>query len=260
MTRAPRNRIALELREEAVAAIRQHAAARDTRPTLATSLVGHPCDRRIAHHLHGTPPANAPDPLAGFLRAGAHRALGAAVDAYDGADEEGAFLAPYADNPRYATGKIPAVREWLSAPAGIYDLYEDTVFAFKQVGAHTMSRLRNRGPSVAYRTQAHIRARGWADAGYEPHHVAIIFVPWESSPQHHIRCSLDYIWTWSEAYDPAVPEATLERAERIRADLSEMDMNAMPELWEAIPTTPGECRACPFYSPLAAPGAGCPGE
>ena len=273
MMATDRNTIAADLRSEVVNAIRftaQHTG-RSAQAAIGPSEIGNPCDRRIAYQVSGIQPITNPgDPLAAFLGTGGHAMLEDVFKTYQGQELPvgttpgqplpADLIAPYADNPRYLTETPVHPTSWLSGTCDLYDAYEDTVIDFKWVGAWSMNKYRKHGPSTTYRTQGHTYGLGWEKAGRTPKNVAIVFLPRETSIKNNVRCSLDYIWVWSEPYDRSIAERAITRVEGIRETVTELDVANLPELWEVFPATTGSCKLCPFHNPLAADlGQGCPG-
>lgn len=261
-----RNPIAEELRRDVVNAIRYTAeqTGRSAQAAMGPSEIGDPCDRKLAYRYAGQPVINWGDPLAAFLGTGGHAQLESALTTWEGQEAEAAriggdLLAPYRDNPRYLLETRVHPAPGLSGTCDLYDLYGDVVGDHKWVGAYSLNKYRKRGPSTTYRKQAHLYGLGWENAGYDPKHVAIIFYPRETNAQYNVRCSLDYVFVWSEPYDRTIAEEALERADRIRTDVAELG-DAIDDMWEIFPTTTGACQLCPFYNPLAADlRDGCPG-
>lgn len=273
MTASQTAGVAGQIRTDITDAIRyvaQHTG-RSAQPGLGPSEIGHPCDRRIAYQSEATVPVTNPgDPLPSVLGTGGHLQMQHTMDTYEGQTPPAPgtytpatvpeLVAPYRDNPRYLTEHRVHAAPWLSGTTDLYDLWLDAVIDFKWISPAKLARMRRYGPPPKYRVQGHTYGLGWSRAGYTPKHIAVAHLPTATNLRYNVRCSLDYVWVWEEAYDPAIAETAIARVERIASEAAELDLGALPELWEVFDTDTSDCDQCPFYNPHTTHlGQGCPG-
>lgn len=155
----------------------------------------------------------------------------------------------YLTEAKVMVGTIGGVEIWGSTD--LVDLQVGMTVDWKVVGAGTL-RTARRGPSTVYRTQAHLYAKGWNDAGHRVDHVAIAYLPRNA-------VSLDDAIWWTEPYQPDIAVAALERANRIAANLAALatlGQQAVDTWISSLPRDP-ECHDCARYADgvgLTAPG------
>lgn len=218
--------------------------SRQTR--IGPSEVGEPCERKLTYKMYDWPAANADqDPIASVLGTGFHGWM------------EEAFAARNADG-RYKIEERVTVRQGytehstLDGSSDLYDRVTGTVYDWKLTGTSSLDSYRRKGPGVQYRTQAHLYGLGQENAGEYPKRVAIVFV----ARYHELR-----VHVWTELYDRQIALDALDRLDRIRQRLYDLDPEAHPERWSQIPTSEdAKCRFCPWLKPGSTDLAvGCPG-
>jgi hypothetical protein len=117
-----------------------------------------------------------------------------------------------------------------------------------------MRKYRTDGPGEQYREQCHLYGLGFANLGYEPLHVAIVFIPRAGR--------LDGVYVWSEPWSRERAEACINRHATLVALLGALraDEHPGPALAQ-IPMTPNNCGWCEWaLAGSADPAAGCPGD
>ncbi|MFF3324922.1 hypothetical protein [Streptomyces sp. NPDC002889] len=221
-------------------------APRSQQKRIGPSEVGDPCERKLTYKMYDWPTVtDGGDPIASILGTGFHSWM---EEAFTGRNTAG----------RYKIEERVTVREGAtddSTLAGSSDLYDrgtGTVFDWKLVGTSTLDNYRRKGPGDQYRKQAHLYGLGQENAGETPQRVAIVFV----ARYHELR-----VHVWTEPYDRQVALDALERLDRIRQQLIDLDPEAHPERWSQIPTSEeAKCRFCPWFKPGSTDlSVGCPG-
>lgn len=176
---------------------------RSAQTTLGPSEIGTPCDRRLAMALLGIPPVNpGGDGWAAFVGTCTHVGM---AEIYTFAD---------AGTGRYAV-ELPVFLGVPTVPRGTTDLLDrrdGTVVDWKVMGAYSLKKFKNEGPSETYRTQAHVYGLGAERSGEKIRNVAVVGLPRAGS-------SLDEMYVWTEKYDRKFAEAALARVERIANDV-----------------------------------------
>lgn len=221
---------------------------RSAQTTLGPSEIGTPCDRRLAMSLMGIPAVNpGGDGWAAFVGTCTHVGM---AEVYTFAD---------AGTGRYAV-ELPVFLGVPTVPRGTTDLLDrrdGTVKDWKVMGAYSLKKFKEQGPTITYRTQAHVYGLGAERAGEKVRNVAIVGLP-------RAGRSLDEMHVWTEKFDRKFAQAALDRVERIAnrigtlyggAEHSRMDAAAEFETADQY-----ECRYCPhFLKGDKAMEKGCPG-
>lgn len=219
---------------------------RSLQTRIGPSEVGDPCERKLTYKMYDWPPAaKDSDPIASVLGTGFHAWM------------EEAFTARNTDG-RYKIEERVTVRpgftehSTLEGSSDLYDRVTGTVFDWKLTGTSSLDSYRRKGPGAQYRTQAHLYGLGQENAGEHPKRVAIVFV----ARYHELR-----VHVWTEAYQRQVALDALDRLDRIRQRIYDLDPEAHPERWSQIPTSEdAKCRFCPWMKPGSTDlSVGCPG-
>ena len=208
---------------------------RSAQTTLGPSEIGTPCDRRLAMALLGVAPVNpGGDGWAAFVGTCTHVGM---AEIYTFAD---------AGTGRYAV-ELPVFLGTPTVPRGTTDLLDrrdGTVIDWKIMGAYSLKKFKEQGPSATYRTQAHVYGLGAERGGEKVRNVAVVGLP-------RAGRSLDEMHIWTEKYDRKFAEAALKRVEDIanrtwtlgRSPQSDMvNMSVAREF-----DTADDCRYCPFH-------------
>lgn len=226
-----------------------HPRSQQTR--IGPSEMGHPCPRRLAHKMAGTPPVNTGD-------AGWRPTVGTAVhtwleDAFRAEnrrwrEETGVDVIRWLLEFRVEVGEVGG--EAIDGKCDIYDRVTATSNDWKIVGPDALKRYRRAGhPGEQYRAQGHLYGRGWAARGLPVDTVAITFLPSNGE--------LRDAYFWHEPYREDVALAAIARANSIAALVAA----AGPAAAAALPTADAFCRYCPFYLPAATElTEACPGH
>lgn len=213
---------------------------RSAQTTLGPSEIGTPCDRRLAMALLGVAPVNpGGDGWAAFVGTCTHAGM---AEIYTFAD---------AGTGRYAV-EMPVFLGVPTVPRGTTDLLDrrpGVVIDWKVMGKYSLDKFKKEGPSVTYRTQAHVYGLGAERAGEKVRNVAIVGLP-------RAGRSLDEMHIWTQPFDRKFAQAALGRVEKIANDIQAKkdDANAL------APDTPADimylakqfpagddCLYCPFH-------------
>lgn len=227
---------------------------RSAQVTLGPSEIGTPCDRRLAMALLGVVPVNpGGDGWAAFVGTCTHVGMG---EVYTFAD---------AGTGRYAV-EMPVFLGIPTVPRGTTDLLDrrnGTVIDWKVMGAYSLKKFKEEGPSRTYRVQAHSYGLGAERAGEKVKNVAIVGLPRAGS-------SLDEMHIWTEKYDRKFAQAALDRVENIANSIriAEANTGALgPDTNEDKVRiardfgTADDCRFCEFHlKGDKAMTRGCPGK
>jgi hypothetical protein len=220
----------------------RHAAAtspRSQQTRIGPSEMGHPCMRKLAYKALDHPKTNTnSDPLPSIIGLGTHAWFADAV--------------VRCGNGRYLSEATVTI----GSTPGTCDLLDTetrTVVDLKCPGPTAMKKYRTEGPSEQYRLQCHLYGLGFANAGYVPEHVAIVFVPRAGS--------LDSVHVWSEPWSRQAAEDCINRYASIVARLGELGADEDRSVLARVPMTPTNCSWCEWaLAGSTDPAAGCPGD
>lgn len=232
---APPETPATKLKGELIGLLREYSAnqPRSLQQAIGPSEVGHPCDRRIALQVFGSPQCNrhAGDPLPSLVGTSAHSMMEEVLRRYN-AEHGPRFLIEQRVYPAHGFG----------GTMDAYDAATNTVIDWKFPGQTKMTKVRrDEHPGVVYETQAHLYGLGAARMGLPVKHVAIAFLPRAGfTTGMHI---------WHAAYDEQVAQAALDRMWSLIALGADLAVDEHPERFGLFPTTPFMCEYCPFFRP-----------
>lgn len=171
---------------------------RTLQTAIGPSEIGVECDRALIHKLamHEEPPSV----HAWKARVGTFAHAGLQQDL----EVDNAKL----DHPRWLLENRVHVGDINSQPVygncDVFDTWTETVGDWKTVGPTRLRTYKANGPGQQYRVQAHLYGRGWQQAGWNPSHVMIVFLPRNGTlRERHV---------WSEPYDETVAVEALARA------------------------------------------------
>jgi hypothetical protein len=155
----------------------------------------------------------------------------------------------YLTEARVMVGHILGREIWGSTD--LLDVVVGMTVDWKLVGASTLKKARS-GPSLVYRTQADLYAKGWNDAGIRVDHVAIAYLPRNA-------VSLDDAIWWTAPHDRQRAVDALDRANRIAANLAALAAlgpEAVAAWIGGLPRDPDcfDCARFPDGTHLTKPG------
>lgn len=153
--------------------------------------------------------------------------------------DAGRYLAEH----KVVTGAI--LGKLIPGSTDVFDVVAGMTVDWKIVGATTL-RAARRGPSLVYRRQQHLYAKGWRDMGAQVDWVAIEYLPRNAQ-------SLSERVRWLEEYSEAEALAALERAEGMQRMLDSVEAVGGVEQRDAfitlLPRDPDchDCKRFPDY-------------
>ncbi len=225
-------------------------SARTLQVTPGPSEIAVPCDRRLAYRTLSTP--ERPDgrvKWAPMIGTAVHALIADALHA-----DNQATIAAGAESARWLVEERVWPDASISGSCDAYDTETDTVVDWKVVGPTSLTKYRRHGPGPQYEGQIQLYGRGWQAAGRRPKWVRIVFLA-----RSH---DYDQAYEWTAPYDQAAAEAVLDRLYRLIALTGDLKLADNPDLWGAVPASPGDpCRYCPYHRRGGpADATGCPGD
>lgn len=205
---------------------------RSLQKRIGPSEMGIECNRRILHKLARTPePPRGPawKPQVGTaLHDQQERWFQKAAAA--GASEEGRWMCEQS----VVVGQIGG--EDHAGSTDLFDGWGHAVGDWKFVGPSRLKHYRAKGPSVQYRTQAHLYGRGWALEGWQVDLVMIFFIPRDGE--------LSDSYVWSEPYNENIALNALARMNQLDGLLQAIGIDQALSLYP-----PCDDRFCPWCAP-----------
>lgn len=205
---------------------------RSAQVEIGASELGHPCDRRLALKMAGSPVFNARD-------LGWAAVVGTSVHAWVAE----AFIKKGAATGRYLVEH--RITEPVRGTLDLFDRLTGTVYDWKIPGDWSMKQVRQNGPGVQYVGQGQTYGYGLALQGEKVKRIAIVFLPKNST-------DLKDMYVHVERYDPNVARKLIARADGIRGRIShgggEVAQALRPEPVNplSVPATPDHCNWCPY--------------
>jgi hypothetical protein len=222
---------------------------------LGPSELGEVCDRQVVGKMAGLQSTN-------HVTSKWPAVVGTAVHA---------LLAEFFARENLLNGYIRWVPEVKVSPvpehpgtADLYDALEHAVVDHKILGPTSIDKIRRKGPSIQYRVQLLLYAKGYLNLGLPVDRVVLVAYP-RTAP------SLSQMYVWDHPLTPEddiLVNQVLSRT-LLRAEIARRVMAGTMRI-EEVPITPGDdnCKFCPFFRPESAweimqgrpPGPGCPGH
>lgn len=222
-------KIADDLRDMA----RQYDAESDrsAQAALGPSEIGDPCTRCLASKILGIPVEKEPTDFEDGWRA----IVGTAVHAWL---DEAAVAANVRDNDARWYPEMRVQPDQRLLPSGgksdLYDAHTRTVIDHKTVSKTKLGRIKNDGPGIQKRRQAHLYGLGYANAGHQVDNVALAFWVREGA--------MADLWIWTEEYDEQIAREALTRFETLRT----LCQTGGVEVLDSLP----QDADCPVCSPV----------
>lgn len=222
---------------------------RSLQKKIGPSEIGHPCARRIAYKLLGTPENETKPNWKATIGTGAHMWLENAFDQDNlrHAEHTGTGQERWLVETKVSVGDMNGTE--ITGSCDLYDRVTATVIDHKTVGPTQLTNYKRKGASEQYRIQAHLYGRGWQRAGFPVDTVAVAFLPRNGE--------LADSYLWHEPYDEQVAIDALQRLAGIDLATTALGVDALPGLG----TADAWCHMCPFYERGSQdPRHGCPGD
>ncbi|WP_156807727.1 hypothetical protein [Acaricomes phytoseiuli] len=221
---------------------------RSLQKVIGPSEIGTECDHCLAARLAGWESVEHETPWLPFVGTAVHAQLEELVLRYE--NQRNAVNTTgrrYLAEARTMVGTIDGTEIWGSTD--LVDLVAKTTFDYKVVGVTTLRSVKS-GPSMRYRVQQQLYAKGWNDAGHPIEHVAIAYLPRNSISLR------DAIW-WHEPYNRQTALDALTRASQFAVDIRALKSLGEEAVTDYVTSQAraADCKDCHRYadSPLASP-------
>jgi hypothetical protein len=221
---------------------------------LGPSELGTPCVAQMARKIAAFPQQDLTEPAwAPFQGVAVHQQMEDVVAHWNNA----------IGRQRWIAEADLHINEHIHGHGDAFDVDHDLVVDWKHVGSTALTKLRTarradkpiaEQVSQEYRVQAHLYGLGHERAGRTVHWVRLVLLArsWRFDDSDE----------WTEAYSPELAHWALDRYAATVDLLTNLGIDATPDLIAAIPRTPGRgCTWCPFHRPNQRNDMyGCPGD
>jgi hypothetical protein len=220
-----------------------HRAPRSLQQEIGPSEIGEDCLRKLAYNIMREPKLNdGGDPLPSIIGTASHLWMEDACNQWNA----------HIGRTRYIAEAAFPIVPGMPGHCDCYDVDTATVIDWKFPGVTKMTAYKKGGPSLQYRSQAHLYGKGWSQLGAPVKDVAIVFFPRGGM--------LSGMHIWSEPFDVAIADAALARYYGTTELALALDVEHFPENYMRIPATKGHaCTYCNWFKPGDDTGTGCPG-
>ncbi|MEU4367530.1 hypothetical protein [Micromonospora chersina] len=227
---------------------------------LGPSELGTPCQRQIAMKLAGVTrqPEDKRPPWAPMQGTAMHGLMEEALRFHNAQLGRERWLV---EEALVVDPGLPDV-DPITGHGDAYDQDHGMVVDWKYVGVTALREVKRKTipneqlVKPEYRVQAHLYGRGHERAGRDVRYVRLVFL----ARSHDYSDSAE----WTEPYKPEIAEWAVDRfyATHDLIGTHGLDLANNPELWPAVPATPGKaCDWCPFRRVGGpADATGCPGN
>ena len=205
---------------------------------IGPSEIGNPCDHCLAARLAGWDKHEVETPWMTVIGTSVHAWLEAAFQRLQ--ENQPPSERRFLTEARVMVGQIDGQDIWGSTD--LVDLDGRMTIDWKVVGDNSLGKYKA-GPSTVYRTQAHLYAKGWNDAGVPIEFVAICFLPRNKQLRHG--------YWWCEEYQPQIALDALARATTMAKTLKAIEQAAGEDVRDHwITTLPryADCWDCKRYA------------
>lgn len=201
-----------------------HNSERSLQKAIGPSEYGHPCARQVAYKVAGVQEQpDYQDPMPSIIGVACH-----------------AWMEENLPRDEWIPEHKVNVSDTLAGHSDAYHIPTRTVVDWKFLGATQHQAWTKDYVSEQYRIQAHSYGQGFTNAGYPVDRVADAIFCRSKSLQH--------LFVWSEAWDPAIAQTALNRLGKIRmyvASSGAGDTNRGPIL-DINPTAGDTCFFCRY--------------
>jgi hypothetical protein len=237
MFEAPGTSPERELRETLTAAIKKRSSGstRSRQTDIGPSEVGDACVRKLSYRMLGWEKTNTDtDPWASTSGTAIHAYL---ADVFKRDNDK--------KNPRWIIETKVQVTPTLAGSVDLFDTQLGMVIDHKCVGATSMKKARESGPSHQQLVQLNLYAYGFKQQGFDVKSIALAFYPFGG-----FLTGSNGLHTWVGEYDEQVALDAIERLDNIKNLVATLDPEANPDRWSLIPATPSYlCTWCPWFLP-----------
>lgn len=234
----PNEQLAIQLREMITKA--GIWTPRGKQIAIGPSEVGHECSRRLAYKLLDWEKPN--ESSSGSWAA----QVGTAIHAY--------LAEVFSKLEGYEVETKVQIRANLSGTIDLFDTVRGIVLDWKTVGYNNLKERKSSGATIQQIVQIQLYGYGKAQAGATVNKVGLVYLPTSGS--------LDEMHIELFDYDESVALKALSRIDDLYSLLSQVDVEANPEMLSLIPAEPSRmCNYCPYFLPFSKDLAkGCNGD
>lgn len=234
----PNQQLAIQLRE----LISQAGiwTPRGKQIAIGPSEIGHECSRRLAYKLLDWEKPN--ESSSGSWAA----QVGTAIHAY--------LAEVFSKLEGYEVETKVQIRANLSGTIDLFDTVRGIVLDWKTVGYNNLKERKSSGATIQQIVQIQLYGYGKAQAGATVNKVGLVYLPTSGS--------LDEMHIELFDYDESVALKALSRIDDLYSLLSQVDVEANPEMLSLIPAQASRmCNYCPYFLPFSKDLAkGCNGD
>ena len=234
----PNQQLAIQLRE----LITQAGiwTPRGKQIAIGPSEIGHECSRRLAYKLLDWEKPN--ESSSGSWAA----QVGTAIHAY--------LAEVFSKLEGYEVETKVQIRANLSGTIDLFDTVRGIVLDWKTVGYSNLKERKSSGATIQQIVQIQLYGYGKAQAGAKVNKVGLVYLPTSGS--------LDEMHIELFDYDESVALKALSRIDDLYSLLSQVDVEANPEMLSLIPAEPSRmCNYCPYFLPFSKDlSKGCNGD
>jgi hypothetical protein len=197
---------------------------------IGPSEVGHECSRRLAYKLLDWEKPNDSNSSSWAAQ------VGTAIHAY--------LAEVFGKIEGYEVESKVQIRANLAGTIDLFDAVRGIVLDWKTVGYTNLKERKSSGATIQQIVQIQLYGYGKAQAGATVNKVGLVYLPTSGS--------LDEMHVELFDYDEAVALKALSRIDDLYALLSQVDVEANPEMLKLIPAESSRlCNYCPYFLPFS---------
>ena len=207
---------------------------------IGPSEIGHECSRRLAYKLLDWEKPNETGSSSWAAQ------VGTAIHAY--------LAEVFSKIEGYEVEQRVQIRANLAGTIDLYDSVRGIVLDWKTVGYTNLKERKSSGATIQQQVQIQLYGYGKAQAGAKVNKVGLVYLPTTGS--------LDEMHIELFDYDESVALKSLSRIDDLHSLLSQVDVEANPQMWPLIPAKADRmCNYCPYFLPYSKDlSKGCNGE
>jgi hypothetical protein len=197
---------------------------------IGPSEVGHECSRRLAYKLLDWEKPNDSNSSSWAAQ------VGTAIHAY--------LAEVFGKIEGYEVETKVQIRANLAGTIDLFDAVRGIVLDWKTVGYTNLKERKSSGATIQQIVQIQLYGYGKAQAGATVNKVGLVYLPTSGS--------LDEMHVELFDYDEAVALKALSRIDDLYSLLSQVDVEANPEMLKLIPAEATRmCNYCPYFLPFS---------